>query len=612
MNVFRPGLVALRLQCTQLMVLAGIAAGLLSSQVSAAAPAPEIRLIPKTALAVAQLHGHQHTRERFLAMVQAAMPDLTPRARTAMTRAIEKIMDGRDLAALRPDGRILIVVTNLEDLGSDTPPIVVLLPVRSYQDFRAKMLTKEEQASFRPGTEKIDRFEAHGVTHYAIHFPDQGNYLAITEHEESAVLMAGKFEPLALGNPADAVATTFLRADLSIYVHLAAINDRYGNQIQNIRQILNFAIRQAATAQVGIDERQQEQARLLFDGLFQCLHDGIAMSAGLRFLPNGLQTELQVSFAPKSVAATLLGKQHPCEARRLADLPQGQLSYAASCLSPAISRLMTALGPEYRAADGDSNTEERIEKYHEQLEQAREIIQASHGVDRQIRILTVAEPEKLVQTQLALYEHLPAGAEYANVKLKTKATVTRDAQKAAGFTLHEARWQLDFAAMVQGITDDNLRDTTIASMKRFVPEKPRLWFGSDGKHVVQIMAPDWDTAKDLLTRWNEKSTRAGELLSFQKTVEQLPNDANLIVLNDVGGSLKYLNDVIVELLETVPGLPIREIPKLGNVPKEPAFVGTAIRFSPAGLGMTLILPTEAMKTARTVLQPIFEGFAAAE
>ena len=613
--IFHPTWLIARGQILPRLLVVVIAwAWLVQNTALAAPPAAEKFPIPKTALAVAQWHGLEQGRERLLAMLQTAMPDLAPRAKAAMTQAIAKLLDGRDLSALRNDGRILAILTNIEDISSDTPPIILYLPVRSYREFRTKMLTKEEQGSFRQANGKIDRYEAHGITHYAIDFSNEGGYLAITEHEDSALLIAGEFERLDLGNPADPVASAFLRADASLYVHIAAINDRYGDQIRNIRQILNFALQQAANAQMGIDERQQEQARLLFDGLFQAMHDGTAMSVGLRFLPNGLQTQMQIGFSPKSVLASLLADQQPVDRSKLADLPQGQLMYSASRISPAISRWLAALGPEYRAADGDSEAERSIQAYTEQMESAiaRGMIQATHGADRQIRILMPSDSAKLVDSQLALYKHLSIGSEYANVKLKTKPTVKRAIQKAAGFTLHEARLHLDFAAMVEGISDENLRDTTIASMKRFVPEKPILWFGTDGKQVVQILAPDWETANALLTKAIEKSHRAGALSGFQKTIAQLPPNANLIVLNDIGGTLEYLNDLIVGLLDTVPGLPIREIPKLGAVPKEPAFLGTAITAAPGTLGLTLSIPSEAMKTGRAVLQPVFEGLAAPE
>src|SRR5438067_12328845 len=94
------------------LVLALLAVGLAS-----AAPVDDtLALIPPKAIATVQVNGIGRVQDRLDRLLKTAVPDRADRASKAVRDALNEALAGRDTTALRPDGRVLIAIADIERL----------------------------------------------------------------------------------------------------------------------------------------------------------------------------------------------------------------------------------------------------------------------------------------------------------------------------------------------------------------------------------------------------------------------------------------------------------------------------------------------------------------
>src|SRR5262245_42180023 len=96
-----------------------------------AAPADEtLALIPPKAIATVQVNGLGRVQERLEKLIKAAVPDRADEASKALRDALSEALAGRDTKALRPDGRILVAIADVDKLPDDAT-LTFLFPVKS-------------------------------------------------------------------------------------------------------------------------------------------------------------------------------------------------------------------------------------------------------------------------------------------------------------------------------------------------------------------------------------------------------------------------------------------------------------------------------------------------
>lgn len=576
-----------------------------------AKPAPDkVELpVPAKAMFVAQVRGVERTRDRLTKMVTAA----DAAAADAVTKGFEKIVTdalaGRDLKALAPDGRVFLVVTGVDGLNdAASAEVAVLFPTTDYKGFREKALTAEERKEFKKGKAGVDQVETDGETTFLVDLTAKG-YVAVTKHSDTAEFYAGKYVTLAPKDMGDAVAEAFLAADVSLFVNMDRVNDEYGDKIKQFRQLIGLLLQQGGGAGLpGLDKKQIELVKTLYDGLFQAAEDAKGLAVGADFRPEGLAFRIEAAFAPDTTSTKALAGEKPGKLDEITALPAGQMSYSAGKLSAKLSAGLSKFTQEYAADEADEKAAKVVAAYLELAAAATAggFAQANSGTAANLEVVAPKDPEALVAAHLAAVQKLAAGGSFRSVVLKEKPAVKEAARKHAGFTLHEAKFVLDFEATVQAIEDKNLRETTIASMKRFVPEKPTVWFGTDGKRAVKIMAADWDAAKTVLDDLTSGKAAVGANPAFRATRGQLPAEASLIGLYDVAETIIAIGGSIGEMAGTIPGLPVGQIPKLKKPDGGPVYLGTAVVVHPTGFRFEMFVPAKSVEIGKKILAPVFE------
>ncbi len=586
-----------------LIAVAFLATPAAAAPVGKGDPAKTELPVPANALVVVQLHGVGTAREKVAKFLEAAVPDLAPKAKKRFDAFLKDALEDRDLSAVTPDGRVYLAVFGLPNFGTD-PPVALLLPTADYKTFREKLLTADERKSFDKGRDGVDQFDSMDRTVYLVDLTKKG-YVAVAVRREVAEAFAKKFDSLTGAKMGEPVSAAFLGCDLSVFVNLAEINDRYGDQLRGIRGTLIAFLQQGAP---GLDKRQLEQARAVYEALFQAVEDGSGLALGLEFRPDGLTLRAEAAFAKDTPSAKLLAKEQPTPLDRLGSLPKGQAFYAAGRLTPQLSQAAQGLAPDFAVGEGEEKAAAAIEKYADLSAAARGEgwISAGSGPKGSLQVSFPADPAKLVEAQVKVLKNLPADGRYQNVVLKERPELKEGERAHRGFTLDRVTLIPDFEATAGNIPDENVRKAAIESMRKLVGDKTTYWFGTDGKRFVQVAGKDWDAAGKLLDAYLDgKEVGADE--TFQAVRKQLPAEASQVMIAEVGATVASFGGYVKSVAEAMPGLPGLDVPELKPAPgSAPAYVGAAVVLKPGSAGLTVTAPVGAVKAARKVLAPLFE------
>lgn len=591
-----------------LTVVAWIVSPAFAAPIGKPEPAKVELPIPAKAMLVAQVQGIERTRDRLTKLFKAADPAAAEAITKEFDRFLEAELPGRDLKALPANARVFVAINSFDNINTpEDAELAVLFPSTDYKAFQQKLLTAEERKEFKKGR-TVDRVEKDGVTTYFVDLTAKG-YVAVTRNSDTADLYAGKYVALTPKDMGEAVAEAFLSADVSVYVNLDRVNDEYGDKIKQFRGLFQLLLQQGGGMGFpGLDKKQMELVKSLYDGLFQALEDGKGFTLEVDFRPEGLAFRVEAAFTPDSTTTKSLGGEKPGKVEILGELPAGKMSYTAGKLGAKLSAAMAKLSQEYVPEEGDDKASALVEKYAELLAAAsgNGFASAGSGPTASLEVLSPKDAEALVAANLAVVKRLTAGGSFHGVVLKDKPVVKEAAQKHAGFTLHETRFVLDYDATVEKIEDKNLRETTLASMKRLVGEKPTVWFGTDGKRFVKLSAKDWDSAKKLLDDLTSGKASVGATASFKATRGQLPVDASAIGLFDLAEVLASMSEQVGDVAATIPGLPIGPIPKLKKPDGEPVYLGAAMAITPGALRFDAFVPVASYGVGKKMLAPLLE------
>lgn len=577
-----------------------VPAALSAAPVPVGGKAADVKELPVAAnsMLVVQLNGLERTRDRVTKLIQGVDPEKAKDAGTHLDDMLKEVLEGRDLAGLDAQGRAFVAVGPFAELARDDSPIAVLLPVKDYKTFREKFLTKGEQRSFKKGKGGVDEIdlETNDMTVYLV---DNGaGYVVATPNKDTAEAYAGKLDKLTakkLGTLADA----FLSGDVGVFVNVERVNEEYAGPIAQGR---------AAIAQVfqlfggQLDKAQVELAKAALDGLFQVIEDATGVVIAVDARPEGFALRAEAAFTADSVSDKVLSAESPSALAGLSSLPKGMTTYTGSKWGQGIGGIQRKLAPEF--ASDDEKATAAIDKLFElQSAGGGEMVTASGPEFAFLSATAFKEAGKAADARLAVFQALDEGARYSNLVLKTKPKVTKDAQKHAGFTLHSAAIELDFEASAK-TPDPTQREAAIEAMKKFTPEKQTLWFGSDGKRLVQVTGKDWDAAKKLLDEFASPKAKAGDDKAFAATRKQLPAEASYLLLTDAVQTLSQWAEYASGVGGAIPGANVTDLPKFGKVKGDPAFLGVAVTARKQSVRFDLFVPVAALKT---VMKAVEEG-----
>ncbi len=400
-----------------------------------------------------------------------------------------------------------------------------------------------------------------------------------------------------------AFAEKLLGSDLSVFVDMKAVYKQHGDQIANARGFIDQVV-QSAQQMGGVDKSQIEQAKKLFDGLFQLIDDTEQIVAAVDFRPEGFVLGAHVQVADKSPSNAYLKTVKPAMLTGMAKLPAGAMVYSNSSsnleLVQGLFSSMLGLGGSSDAKLSKDAEDALAELGALKFEESYSSFDFPSGG---ISVIRYAEPAKAVAAALKLYKSLPENAALGGSALKGKPEVKANDQTVGSFALHGVKITWDVERMVERFPEE-LREGMKETMKKMLGDGQRFWFGTDGKTFVQVTAKDWVEGKKRLEDYlSGKSTLGGDA-EFAATRKQLPAGANTLVVLDSGRLAFAIGQYTGEVLKNFPALPFN----LGAAKKpegKSSYIGLAVTLQPRQGGIDLFLPAEAIKQIVSVLQPLF-------
>ena len=569
-------------------LLAAVALPPASAAPVPAGPAPkQLAELPVAAdsMVVLHLNGLDRTRERLTKMLAGIDAEMAKKAAKQLDELITSTLDGRDIKSVSGTGRLFLAVGDVAQLQADEAPVALSIPVPDYAAFRQKFLTGPERKSFERGKDGVDQFELAGAER-SMYLVSTDGYVVATFNKAMAEKYAGKFDKLTV-KKLGAAADGFLGADLSVFLNLEMVNEKYGMEIKQGRALIGLLLQQGG---MGFDKQQLATAKAFLESLFQLVEDGRGMVLGIDLRPEGAALRLDGRFDPDSETGKLAAKEKPTALVDLGDLPKGMMMYTATKWGLNFGKFL----PEYVASPGDDKSEEAIEAYAKLVaDNGTDSVSVSPGLQSTLNLRTTKDANAASDGLLKVMKRMQEGASYSNVLLKGKPEVTEAAQKAHGFSLHHALVKLDFEATAEKIGNEVQKEAALASMKRLSPEKVNLWFGSDGKRFVTVTARNWDEAKKLLDGVVEKKAKVSDDPAFASVRKQLAPYASSITLFDAAKGLTFLAEYAEGLGGVLP-LPV-DFPKIAKLEGDTAYIGFAIGLKEDAARLDLFVPGEAVK-----------------
>lgn len=579
-----------------------------------APPAPKNVTLPYPAKApiVVAIQGVERTRERLTQMLKALPPADAAQVKKDLDAGLAELLKDRKLTAIPKDARLFVVVNDITKLFDEQPGAAVLIPVTSYKEFRDTFLTADERKSYEAGKDGVDTIKtaATGVEQ-VIHLVDLKEYVVATPDRGTAEVYTGKFTRAMTGSMGPDIANSFLAADVALYVNMDVINDLYGDQIRQFKGLIDFALMQAQAGGMlpGVNKKQLDVAKTVIQGVFQGVEDSQGVLVGLEFRPDGLNFRAQVKFIGDSPSGNVLKAETPGPLDVIARLPRSMNSYSGMKFSKKLTDLFGQFTQEFSGAEDDEQLNTQIDKILAEITAsgAQGTFSASATPDTSLTVTSYRDAAKAAGAYTQLYKTVPAGGRISNIVLKEKPKVGEKAQTHRGFTFTEVRLVFDFEATVKDFPD-NVRETTLNSLKRNTTEKATQWIGTDGKVVVHLGAKDWETARNVLNEYLDGSATLGSAPGYKTTRKGLPDEANMIMLLETGELIVTLLEQAKGAADAIPGG--GGLPPIGNVKPikgEPTYVGVAVTLKPEVASLDVFVPGTGLNVAARMLAPLFKN-----
>jgi hypothetical protein len=570
------------------------------------APAPTERSgleqIPASSPIVLHLRGAQGVRDRFVTMMENALPEVLKKIQPDLDKFLKDGFEGRKLRGLVKDGPIFWVFTELPKPNEgNAPKMAFLFHVSSYKEFRDNLLTEDERKNIKVNGAGVESAMRDNET---VYFVDRKDYAIITPQEDVANAFSKK-QPGLQGKLSKEQSARLLASDFGVYVNMDTLNKQYAEQFKEARKGIETGI--DLFTQQG-DEAQKkaiEMVKKAIGPVFQAIEDTRGVLLTAEFRPGGLALHLEGEVSEGSPTAALLQDSKPVPFKELERLPGGRAYYSAlktsSALYKGVGGLLFGV-----VQDPESKEAKAVEAA------INELAKAGPGVRLDAYSLPLAglqvyhydDPAKAVEATLKLFQAMGPGGGISTATLKEKPVIKTKAEKYGDFELHSVQLVWDFDKMAEQMAakgGEEDKKKVIEAMKGLLGEKSTIWFGTDSKSLVQITAADWPAARKLLDEYTKGTKPAGDVKAFRDVRKEMPARASLMGLFDTVQLGETVTDAIKPFLANAP------VP--ANWPNKPekgtaAFVGLSVTLQPQRGGLdTFITAAAAHEFYKAYIKP---------
>ena len=584
-----------------------------SSATAAPAPATGSNIplpYPAKAPLVVHVNGFERVRERLTKMLDALPPAESKLVKKELEAGLAQLLKDRKLDAVPKDGRMFVVLHDFAKLVEGDPAVSVLLPVTGYKEFKESLLTAEEGKTLEKAGNGIESMKTNAIgEEHTLYLVDLKGYVALTPSKEIAEVYAGKYTTAQSAAMGADLASSYLAADVALYVNMDAINEMYGEQIRQFKGLIDFALGQAQNMGMipGLGKKELEMAKTMIGGLFQGIEDSKGIVLAAEFRPEGLNFRAQVRFAEDTQSADIFKAEVPSALADLTKLPKGLSTYGGSKFGKKFTDLGKKFAQEFSVAEDDEKGLAQLEKLLAEVTAAgpQGDYSASNAPESSIGVTAYKSAEKAATALVKIYENMSAGGKFSSVVLKSKPKVKNEAATVGDFKFTEVNLTFDFAATVEALPEA-AREAAMGQYKRLMKEKTSIWLGTDGKVVVQLTAKDWDTAKKLLEDYLSGKGGVGSDAGFQLARKNLPPEASLLYMFETSQVVTMLAEQAKAMGQAIPGGVFPQIGNVKPVKGDATYIGIALTLKPQTATFDLFVPGTAMNVMTKMILPLLK------
>ena len=255
-------------------------------------------------------------------------------------------------------------------------------------------------------------------------------------------------------------------------------------------------------------------------------------------------------------------------------------------LSPESFKSMSKLGMSFMGGGGKSTAE--MEKGQAMLVEAGategyQAMSAGSGGMSGMAALgfsTPKDPAKVVEATTMTNQALKGGnAMFKDVVLTPKAATYK------GFTLNEMKVTYDLEKMAP----PNAPGGVEAMKKMMGGDTMTVWYGTDGKTVLNVSGKTLDEAKARIDAFVSGENSLGKTLPFDNMRRLLPKDVSMLYLVSAQGLVKFAS-------QTAGAMSGKPAPIPADMPKEAALFGGSMTASSKGFQIKFVVPLDCFPT----------------
>ena len=559
-----------------------------------AAEAAWLKAVPAEAEVVVRVRAPRAVRDDLAKMLQAMSPILGQGATGALDNGLAMFAQrfGKDAQ----DSPLLAVARLPQKDDNGPPPFAVITQAKDYAAFQKQIAPEAKPKSQGGG---IDQLDADGQP--PVFTAKGADYVVVGSSKDLVATLARPKSGLDKGLSAD-LRERFLGGDAGVYVNLAAIQARYGDQIEQARGALMDGLdKAAANNQAG--GMNMDAAKEVYGRIFDALKNGDALALHFDFEPKGFTVAGLAGVKPGTAAAKALAAPQVGPGDSLAQLPDDAAFYAYMNLSPETFERFQKMGMSFMGGAAGKPSPELAKAMAASLKAGpKETVGAvtfGKGGMRQVALATFTDPKQAAEASDATFRAMKQNKSGLPDFIK-EIDVQPAAQKYKGFTLTRARITFDKAKLAAMAPPNAPPGGGITAM---LGDSTTTWAGTDGKVFLSVSAPDWDSAKARIDAvlGGGKGT-LGALAGYQEVRKLLPGQVGSLMLISAQGLLKQ---GLAQFAAMAPDGPAAKVEL--KLPDSPALFGAALTPTPRGYQFRFVVPSSVGPVVEQAIGPIMQA-----
>jgi hypothetical protein len=577
-------------------LMVALVAAALGQGAAAGEGAAWLKAVPADVDLVARVRGAEATRDDLVKMLQATSAQLAAQACPPIEDVYNQFVGRYGKDATKAPLLFLFKLPKPDAIG--TPPFAFLIKNDDYAAIQKQLVGP--MGNPRPKSNPAGFDELKGSDGLPVYTFKGPGFVAFSNND---ALMAQIAKPKASleDSLSESLRKRLLSGDMGVYVNVATFQERYKDEIDQMRQQVLAGVDNGPAGAANAD--MMKSAKQMYASVFDALKDGQSLVLSFDFAPAGLDLSGEVSTKPGSTTSKLLTGPEPGPADELAKLPTGLTNYlffqgSQSAAEQLLSMGLTAFGPP------GGNASAAYKKALELQQQAgvRTIASASNMGPKGMEAAATTvydDPQKAVEAMTAILQASTAPGSQLKSMIKD-ISIEPKAETYNGLVLNRSKitWDPQKLAQLQpGVP--NAGNMLQAMFK----EPMTTWYGVDGKAVVSVMAPTWDRAKLMLDSLRGGEANLGSTPSFRAIRSKLPAQTNGILLMSSQGLVSQITTSLTNMAGGQAGA----IPPPGDLPKEPVFLGGSFITHPGILEFQTIVPATAGGIFEKGLGPVLNG-----